>query len=165
MFERSQILILTIFLFINNFYVSGGVDKSPTFGKPKHLTNGHAKERSSKTRHRQISFSDSESDAESEPFRVSHQSPKLAKKTSVCDTESDSTHITHLGTQDSLETVSYSYEENSERVGHSKGGGLKRKLSEVSNGSDTCDEQEKKRERKDAIEQLKICFPHKSDKV
>ncbi|XP_072178800.1 SWI/SNF-related matrix-associated actin-dependent regulator of chromatin subfamily A containing DEAD/H box 1-like [Diadema setosum] len=160
---------------ISSLY-SPGATKSPTFGKYKQLSNGHMKSERRQDRNRHIRFTDSESDSEDgdtqETAGSSRRVTKSGDKT-MSDDDSDSTHITNAETQDSLETVTYSYEDHSEEGSQRRAGGLKRKLSEMSSANEGGDEEEdgdgggrgSQKERDDAMEQLRICFPQKSNKV
>ncbi|XP_041463476.1 SWI/SNF-related matrix-associated actin-dependent regulator of chromatin subfamily A containing DEAD/H box 1A-like [Lytechinus variegatus] len=149
---------------------STSVAKSPTFGKQSHAANGKQSSPSSshRTKNKQLRFVDeSESESDNEP--ISHRressshspnSHRDMKTNAGCETESDSTHI---DTQSSLETVLYSYEEQ----GSLRPGGLKRKLSEMSSGGEVGDGDEDEKDdkmKKDIMEQLKVCFPHKEQK-
>eukprot|EP00057_Strongylocentrotus_purpuratus_P018433 XP_011672907.1 PREDICTED: SWI/SNF-related matrix-associated actin-dependent regulator of chromatin subfamily A containing DEAD/H box 1 [Strongylocentrotus purpuratus] len=156
-----------------------GGTKSPTFGKQQHLTNGNGKQSSPsssrRTKKKQICFVDSdesESDSESMLRREessSHSAGKSQDMKSNSETKSDSTRISDVETQNSLETVLYSYEDRSEgSQPQHQSGGLKRKLSEMSSGGEEGgDEDEKEEEdkmKRDAMEQLRVCFPHKDHK-
>lgn len=100
----------------------------------------------------------------------SSHSAKSQDMKSNSETKSNSTRISDVETQESLETVLYSYEDHSEgsqKQPH-QSGGLKRKLSEMSSGGEGGDEDEREEEdkmKRDAMEQLRICFPHKDHKV
>ncbi|XP_071502572.1 uncharacterized protein, partial [Diadema antillarum] len=161
---------------ISSLY-STGTTKSPTFGKYKQLSNGHMKSERRQDRNRHIRFTDSESDSEDGDTEETAGSSRRVTKSSdktMSDDDSDPTHITNAETQDSLETVAYSYEDHSEEGSQRRAGGLKRKLSEMSSTNEGEDEEEedadgggkeRQKERDDAMEQLRICFPQKSNKV